>query len=143
MSVFVDTGVFYAHHDDDASRNAPATDAMDEVIAGRFGTAFTSDYVFDESVTLTRSRSGQFAPARRIGDRIRGLGDYPDVFDLLRVDESTFEAAVDTFERYDDQPLSFTDATTVALVRRHDVDRVLSFDDDFDGIVDRLDPREA
>ena len=36
--------------------------------------------------------------------------------------------------------MSFTDATTVALAERRGIDRVLSFDDDFDGIVPRLDP---
>jgi len=44
------------------------------------------------------------------------------------------------FERDDDQELSFTDATTVALAERHGIDRVLSFDDDFNGIAPRLDP---
>lgn len=47
---------------------------------------------------------------------------------------------MEIFERYDDQDLSFTDATIVALVRRHDIDCILSFDDDFDGLVDRVDP---
>jgi predicted nucleic acid-binding protein len=63
--------------------------------------------------------------------------------DFQFVSRREFESAVKTFERYDDQPLSFTDATTVALVERHDVDRVLAFDDDFDGIVDRLPPEHV
>ena len=46
---------------------------------------------------------------------------------------------MDIFECYDDQSLSFTDATTVATLERHDIDRVLSFDDDFDGVAPRLD----
>ena len=29
---------------------------------------------------------------------------------------------------------------TVAQMDHHDIDRVLSFDDDFDGVVDRLTP---
>jgi predicted nucleic acid-binding protein len=47
------------------------------------------------------------------------------------------------FERYDDQALSFTDATTAALLERHAVDGVLSFDDDFDGVVQRFDPGDV
>ncbi|MFC7076964.1 hypothetical protein [Haloarcula halophila] len=43
-------------------------------------------------------------------------------------------------ETYADHELSFTDATTVVLVEQHDIDAVPSFDDDFDGIVDRLEP---
>lgn len=45
-----------------------------------------------------------------------------------------------TYGRYSDHGLSFTDAMTVTMVEHHDIDTVLSFDDDFDGIVDRLEP---
>lgn len=50
------------------------------------------------------------------------------------------DETLETFERYDDQSLSFTDASTVALVETRDIDAVLSFDDDFDGLVERVDP---
>jgi len=30
---------------------------------------------------------------------------------------------------------------TVTMVQYHDIDAVLSFDDDFDGVIDRLDPK--
>jgi len=43
-------------------------------------------------------------------------------------------------DAYDSRELSFTDATTVALGERHDIDCVLRFDDDFDGVVNRVDP---
>ncbi|ERH08525.1 MAG: hypothetical protein J07HX64_00266 [halophilic archaeon J07HX64] len=59
---------------------------------------------------------------------------------MQQVSAAVFDDAVDIFERYDDQALSFTDATTVALCRRHGIDAVLSFDDDFDGVVTRTDP---
>jgi hypothetical protein len=39
-----------------------------------------------------------------------------------------------------DQELSFTDAMTVTMVEHHDIDVTLSFDDDFDGVIDRLVP---
>ena len=39
--------------------------------------------------------------------------------------------------------MSFTDATTIAFAETHSVDTVLSFDDDFDGIIDRTDPAEV
>ncbi len=59
---------------------------------------------------------------------------------MLFVTESVFEETQEIFERYDDQSLSFTDASTIALIERSDVDAVLSFDDGFDGIVERVDP---
>jgi predicted nucleic acid-binding protein len=141
MSVFVDTGVFYAHHDTDATRHETAVAALTRVLgAAEYGRVMTSDYVYDEVVTLTQRRTGDAAAGREVGRRIRGDG-YPDAVELLYVSPSLFEAAVDAYETYTDQALSFTDAMTVAMVDHHDIDSVLSFDDDFDGVVDRLVPK--
>ncbi|MFC6952760.1 type II toxin-antitoxin system VapC family toxin [Halorubellus litoreus] len=140
MTVLVDTGVLYADHDTDAARHDAASDALDAVYDGEFGQPYVSDYVYDEAVTLTLARGGSFGPAKRLGERIRGADTYPRVYELLRVSGTVFNAAIETFERYDDHGLSFTDATTVALCERRGIDAVLSFDDDFDGVVERLDP---
>lgn len=142
MSVFIDTGVFYAHHDRDASRHETATTAMQTLVSGQYGELYTSEYVYDETVTLIRTRTGWFDDAKVVGDRIRGTDPYPGTITVLHVSKALFERIIETFERYSDHSLSFTDASTVALTEHHDVDHILSFDDDFDGIVDRLDPTE-
>jgi hypothetical protein len=140
MSVFVDTGVFYAHHDTDASRHEIATAALNGVLrAGEYGRAMTSGYVYDEAVTLTQRRAGSVADGIEVGRRIRGEG-YPDAIELLYSSRGLFEDAVDVYERYADRELSFIDAMTVAMVEHHDIGAVLSFDDDFDGVVGRLAP---
>jgi len=140
MTVLVDTGVLYADHDTDATRHETASAALDVIYDGEFGLPYVSDYVYDEAVTLTLTRSGSFPAAKRLGERLRGVDPYPQAYELLHVSAAVFADAVDVFERYDDQALSFTDATSVALSERHDVDYVVSFDDDFDGLVRRLDP---
>jgi hypothetical protein len=58
MSVFVDTGVFYRHHDTDAARHEAAVDGLERLFEGEFGVAYTSDYIIDEAVTLTRVQGG-------------------------------------------------------------------------------------
>ena len=142
MTVLVDTGVLYADHDRDASRHDVANGALELAYDGEFGQLYVSDYIYDEAVTLTLMRSGSFTPAKELGSKLRGVDPYPSTYEILRVSAAVFADAVDVFEQYDDQELSFTDATTVALCRRHDIDVVLSFDDDFDGIVTRIDPTE-
>ncbi len=57
-----------------------------------------------------------------------------------RLERLQAEINLETFERYDDRSLSFTDANTIALVDAYDIDAVLGFDDDFDGLVERVDP---
>ena len=140
MSVFVDTGVFYAAFDTAASRHDTARAALTAVLRdATYGHVVTSDYVYDETVTLTQQRIGSTDKAVAVGDRLRSEGNT-GLIELLHVSQAPFDAAVACFERYDDRQLSFTDATTVAIVEDRDADRILSFDDDFDGIVDRLDP---
>ena len=140
MSVFVDTGVFYAHHDADASRHDTGFEALNSVLASpKYGHVMTSDYVYDEVVTLTQRRTGDTDAGLEVGKRLRGEG-YPSAIELLHSSPSLFDRAVTLHERYADHRLSFTDAMTVAHAEHHDIDRVVSFDDDFDGIVDRLAP---
>ncbi|MFB6359767.1 MAG: type II toxin-antitoxin system VapC family toxin [Halobacteriales archaeon] len=140
MTVLVDTGVLYADHDTDATRHEAASTALEAVYDGEFGHPYVSDYVFDEAITLTRSRTGSYDPAKRLSDRLRGQDPYPRVYELIQVTSAVFEDALTTFHRYNDHALSFTDATSVAFIERHDLDGILSFDDDFDGLVDRIDP---
>ena len=140
MTILVDTGVLYADHDTDATRHAVARDALETVYDGELGLPYVSDFIYDEAVTLTLTRGRSHDAATRLGDRLRGIDPHPSVYELLRVSAAVFADAVEVFERFDDQQLSFTDATTVSLVERHDIDAVLSFDDDFDGIVDRIEP---
>jgi predicted nucleic acid-binding protein len=99
----------------------------------------TSDYVYDEVVTLTHRRTGDITAGIDVGRRIRGEG-YPDAIELLYGSRQLFEAAVAAHQEYAEHGFSFTDAMTVAMVDHHDIDAVLSFDDDFDGIVERLEP---
>ena len=143
MSVFVDTGVLYADHDRAASRHNAASESLHAVYQGRFGQPIVSDYVYDEAVTLTLRRTERNEASANIGRRIRGADPFPTVYSLRYVDQSIFERAVSIFEGDDDHGLSFTDATTVAIVNADGIDRVLSFDDDFDGVIDRLPPESV
>jgi predicted nucleic acid-binding protein len=136
MSLLVDTGVLYAHHDRDAEHHEAAKEAMTAVLNGEYGQPYVTDYVYDETVTLTRRRMEGFDDAKTVSDRILGT----DALKLIRIERRYFEKAVETFERYKDQSLSFTDASTVSVTEEREIDYVLSFDDDFDGVVDRLDP---
>ncbi|KZN23341.1 twitching motility protein PilT [Haladaptatus sp. R4] len=138
MSVFVDTGVLFAHHDTDAERHEQAVAAFDELLDGTYGQPYTSDYVLDEVVTLTRVRTGSFEAANTVARRILGEDSFPNVLELLHVEPDEVTAALETFRRYEDQNLSFTDASIIHLCESRGIDAVLSFDDDFDGLIERV-----
>jgi len=130
VSVFIDTGVFYAHHDESHEHHATATVAFDELLAGRVGPLYTSEYVYDEAVTATNEQLS-LESARALSRRIRGEGAFPAAIELQEVTPRLF-----------DPELTFTDATTVVLVEENDIDSVVSFDPVFDGLVHRIDPEE-
>lgn len=136
MSLLVDTDVFYAHHDEDSGRHDDARAALTKVLEGRFGQPYVTDYIYDETVTLTRYRMDSVEEAKTVSDRILETG----LFSMAWVRGDVFKDAVVVFEEYSDQSLSFTDATTVAVAESRGIDYVLSFDDDFDGVVERLEP---
>ncbi|ADE01999.1 type II toxin-antitoxin system VapC family toxin [Haloferax volcanii] len=140
MSVFVDTGVFFAHHDTDADRHDQAVSAFDDLFDGEFGQPYTNDYVLDETVTLTRARTDSFEAADTVAGRILGEEPFPNVFRMIHVEPDDVRASLETLRRYEDHDLSFTDATIVALCESRGIDAVLSFDTDFDGLVDRIEP---
>lgn len=142
MTVLVDTGVLYAYHDRNAPRHDVAVDAVEPLYDGELGQPTITDYIYDEAVTLTLKRTGSFETAAELGERLRGVDRFPSIYELVHVTPAVFDVSGTQFERYDDQGLSFTDATIVAIAERHGIDTVLSFDDDFDGVVDRTDPED-
>jgi hypothetical protein len=99
-----------------------------------------TDDIHDETVTLTLRKTGSHRDARKVGRRLRGVGELPELVRFQHCSPSVFDAAGTIFDKLHDQQLSCTDVSTIAFLRENDVDAILSFDDDFDGIVDRLDP---
>lgn len=142
MSIVIDTGVFYAVQNERAANHDTTKNALSNVFSGGFGQLYTTDYVYDEALTLVRSRTNSFREASTVGNRILGKNGYPGTIELINVSKELFDKSVAVFERYHDHKLSFTDASTIALVEELGLDAVLAFDDDFDGIVSRIDPEE-
>lgn len=140
MSVFIDTGVFYAHHDTDAARHEDAVAFFDELLAGAYGQPNTNEYILDEAITLTRSRADSFDAANTLAKRIRGTVPYPSIVELAYTGPEDVAGALDVYRRYADHNLSFTDAMTVHYCDSRGFDAVCSFDSDFDGLVSRIEP---
>lgn len=121
--IFVDTGVWVAGLDAHDGFHARAR-GLRAVLEG--SRLVTSDLVLSEAVTLLR-RAGDAAAVVRFG---RGLMDETlgSVEFCTRTD---IAAGLALIERYDDQKLSLTDATSFVLVRRLGIKRVASFDKHF------------
>jgi predicted nucleic acid-binding protein len=64
--------------------------------------------------------------------------DGPPWLDLVFVDEAVWRTARDRYRVLSRAGVSFTDCTSIALAHRHALSAIVSFDDDFDGLLPRV-----
>ncbi len=119
---FVDTGAWYALLD----KKDPDHPAIVEAFRDYRGRLITSNYVFDETVTLARYRLG-WTVAHQLGRTLR----EQRVARLERVTAKDEAAAWSIFEQQHDKRYSFTDCTSFVLVQRLALPLCLAIDSDF------------
>ncbi|MFQ5739238.1 MAG: type II toxin-antitoxin system VapC family toxin [Acidobacteriota bacterium] len=120
--VFVDTGAWYALVDG----RDPDHKSIVQALRRDRGLLLTSNYVFDEAITLLRYRCSHRS-AQRLGEALRGGA----LAQIVRVSTGDEEQAWTTFVRYGDKTLSFTDCTSFAVMRRLKLRKVIGLDRDF------------
>lgn len=125
MRLFVDTSGWCAMYDRSDTYHSRAAAFWEELATKKIG-LITSDYVFDETVTLLRLRAGLPA-ATTFGDALLASR----VTTLVEVDRSLRDEAWAIFRRYDDKALSFTDCTSFAIMKRLALTHAIGFDHHF------------
>lgn len=132
--IFVDTGAWFAA----AVPSDPDHPAASRWLAANAGPLLTTDYIVDETLTLLRAR----------GERTRALLIGEVFFDgrlaeIHRLDESDITLSWEVFKRFDDKGWSFTDCTSLVLMRRLGISQAFAFDAHFEqfGSVTVLPPR--
>lgn len=106
---FVDTSAWYAY----LRRDDPDHAAVSAALEAWEGRLVTSNFVFDETVTLARARLGP-AVSIKAGEALREGG----VAELVRLLPEDEDDAWGYFPRWRDKGYSFTDCTSFALMRR-------------------------
>lgn len=130
--MFLDTGVLVGYANRDDPQHEAARDLLRAVVAGAHGDAFTSDYVLAEAFNFIRQRVKSETVARALDGDVFGHRDAPPVVrDVFRVHSTVFAAARQQYLEQWKAKLSFTDWTTIELVRRHGIRTVATFDAGF------------
>jgi hypothetical protein len=137
LSVFLDTGFFVAFHNSRDVNHERAVEIMEELLKDEHGSIFTSEYVFDEAVTVALMRTGRHDLAVDLGNFILGM-DHPKFVTILPIEKEIFSSTWSTFISYSKQGLSFTDCSSIALIRKLRIKNIVSFDSGFDGILHRI-----
>jgi predicted nucleic acid-binding protein len=126
--IFLDSSFLVAFEVDGDANHTNAVRVMGQVAEGEHGRPTISDYVFDEVVTVTFVRTKNLSKSRRVGEGML------ESFRLLKVDDEVFSDSWRLFRSQKQARFSFTDATTIELMRRHGIETIATFDGAFRGL---------
>ncbi|BCB96064.1 DNA-binding protein [Dissulfurispira thermophila] len=120
--LFVDTGAWYALVD----KNDPDHKEALSFIKNNKIPLLTTNFIFDETITLLRSRLG-WSVAKEFGQRLKDSR----FVSLISVEDEDEEKAWEIFLKYKDKDFSYTDCTSFAVMKRLKIDFAFTFDSHF------------
>ncbi len=123
--IFLDSSFLVAFEVDGDSNHDRAVEIMGDVVRSAYGPPVISDYVFDETTTVTLVRTGDLRKATLVGEAML------KAFRMLRVEEEVFHRAWQMFRRQKRTRYSFTDSTTLELLQRNSIRNIATFDKEF------------
>ena len=124
--IFIDTGAFVGRYLPDDQHHAAALAGWAQLAEARRPLC-TSNLVLSETITLLARR----ADYRFAAERARII-HASSALRILRATHEDERAAVDWLEKYADQKVSFTDAVSFVLMRRHRIKQAFTFDRHFE-----------
>lgn len=133
MSIFADTGAFLAYRNRRDKYHETALKLFRDALKGKYGQIYTSDYIYDEALTLALIRTNNLAIAMDIAEVIRS----PRI-KMVFVDTELLEKSTKTFKQYSDRTLSFTDAVSIEIMKELNIEKYFGFDSHFDGVVQQV-----
>jgi predicted nucleic acid-binding protein len=120
--LFVDTSAWYAYF----NAKDPDHKSVTALLEAWEPRLVTTEYVFDELVTLVRYRAGH-GLAAKVGQELRG----GEACLLVTVEPKDIQAAWEHFVAKKSEKLSFTDCTSFAVMRRLKLTTAAALDADF------------
>jgi len=121
--VFVDSSAWFALKD----TKDPHYDAAMQFLMAFTGKLITTNFVVDETITLTLRNLG-YKAARELGHELWSQ-KYANVVYISQADQ---RAAWELFKQHDDKEFSFTDCTSFAVMERMGLLSAFTFDKHFE-----------
>ncbi|KKU01452.1 MAG: hypothetical protein UX05_C0021G0006 [Candidatus Amesbacteria bacterium GW2011_GWC2_45_19] len=123
--IFLDTSYLVAIEVEKDHNHQQAVKIRDDIIRGKFGKLFISDYIFDETVTVTLGRTKDIKKVIFIGEHLKASSK------IFKVDEKIFRKAWTIFKEQKETYFSFTDCTTIGIMDENDITNIATFDKEF------------
>jgi predicted nucleic acid-binding protein len=121
VAIFVDTGAWYAVSVPSDADHLAATTFMRSNVER----LVTSDFIYDELLTLFRSRGHEDRAKDWVAQVQRHL------WDVVRVTPADIQKATEVFFAFNDKHWSFTDCTSRVVIERLGIRTAFAFDDHF------------
>lgn len=134
MAVFIDTGAFMAYRNKKDVYHSKADDLLRRALQREFGSIFTTDFIYDETLTLAMVRTGNKIIAKDISDVM-----LSQRIEMVIIDGIVLEKARELFFRLFDKRISFTDATTMVVMQQGNIGKIITFGSHFKGMFEVLD----
>ena len=129
MPVMIDTGAFMAYRNIKDVHNKNADGLIRRALKGEFGSIYTTDYIYDEALTLAVVRTGNKNVAEDISDVIMS----PRI-EMIIIDKIIMGQAKTIFFKFFNERISFTDATTMTVMQQMNIEKIITFDTHFKGM---------
>ncbi len=127
MKVFIDTSAFVALLVDKETDHKKVAKKYHNYRQKR-AILFTSDYILDE--LFTRLLYYKQVDVKKTIQKLKESISAGEIT-MLKIDEALFEKALEAFLKFSDHKVSFTDATSYALLKDFSLDEIFTLDNDF------------
>ncbi|MHA1518739.1 MAG: type II toxin-antitoxin system VapC family toxin [Promethearchaeota archaeon] len=140
MAIFLDTSFFMGLVNPKDKFYSRSNELLEEIMARKFGQAYTSTYVMLEASTLAANRTHNNTT---ILAQIRSLflGDL-QIATLLHPNMQLITQAWDLFLKINvdpaKKPISYVDCSNISYCRYRKIPQILAYDAHFDGWVPRI-----
>ena len=139
MGIFVDTGFYFALLATKDAKHSRAQFLLNELSEGIYGQIYTSDFVFDESMTLINVRTK--GERTDLLEKVKSLflGEYP-IAKMIMIESQLFDEIANLQIKITkkDDPLSFTDCSNIILCQKRKLFKIISFDGHYKGILTQI-----
>ena len=124
--ILIDSSVFVAYAVESDSNHEKAIKVIKQITNGNFGPVFTSDYIFDETTTVTFIRSKSLEKAVLVGNYIKNS------VQIIKISEDLFDDSWEIFKNQKKSKFSFTDCSNISLMESKGIRYIATFDSEFE-----------
>ena len=123
--IFLDTSFLVAFEVETDSNHESASILMDKIAKNEFGMTLISDYIFDETATVTFNKTKDLEKAIKSGISMKNS------FFLEKIGDKDFDSAWEVFRNQKGTKFSFTDCTNLVVMEKLGIKNIATFDEDF------------